>query len=1371
MLARTETSELSRSPEFALSSFVLRLPQPLAGSPADQPLLQVQLFAAPSIDGPGSTAASSTMDELVGSGVVQCRPDMAARLLRGERVTTPVVLTDAVMGLAGGAGAESGLSSLAAGLASLGVGMGGGGRGREVLLELLLLDAHLVLPRDAFALKASYAGAPAAAAADRRASGAGGSAGGSECVLRILVSRAENLPLVMGEGGVEVEPDTFVAAKRLRDGREGGGAQALTRTVAGTRRPVWNQALELRYSEAELAAGEQLLLALVNNSNSRLMIKAALPLAPLVPDHTYNLRLLLPGGPLGSAVHLYVSLVLTGAAAAGRRHLRAHMAAAQQLLQARLADSSATALGELVPPGRGAEGAEEPELGSEPPGGDDGEVFGVWRVVGSPEQAAEPPALPDPDPYTSLDTSSEAAVRAALQKMADSHAAAVQAATLGGGSALEVTPLRAAGGQDPQPLLWPHDHMVSMLAGAASSVAPSGSSSGASGAQVLQLALYHLPPPTEHPGPAPGPRASLTKEERLLGSGPVGNGEAAGAQGGRRQARLLGLAATPLQPRPAAGLGPGQVQLVKDVPVQAVPSSSSSPPSPKPAAEVRLDLELRRRDTAAVVASLEQQAAEGNGDAASPGGNGGGGGSGLGSADMASSMTWQGQAGALAAAAAGGAGGGPNGPVVEALVEDCVVKQGAVGRLIRQLDAAASTAEVASWRVADAESRVRAANDDNAKLRQLLHEEKEAWRIPQLLPDAASLSRDELVERCESAMAAYGRERRRNAELVHRLQQLHAEQVDTLELKKRYQQLQDAHMEQARNYGDLEGVDGRSAALRATIKTQEEVIRNLEALLAAAVDKAKAAAQQAAELKGAAATAEALREDMGKAAHLLQEQEKALQQSRAEAAHADQEAQQLRTQLAALAGEDQARAAGLEQQATEARERVAQLESELERARQQAAEAEQRVAEAEQRTAAAEQRVAEAEQLASKLRAELEEAQKNPPPPAEVEQPAPEVGAAPAGEGEGEAAGGEGKGEGEAGATVPSAELEAAQARIAELDAELEAAKARIAELEAELEAGKARVKELEEAPGGPEEVSRLEGEVVALTEEKTAGLLRAEYAEGAAEAAQAELIDVTKKFAREIAELKTRLAEKDAALMGGFGDLDQLRRGELPHLDMMGTGGLGAHGGPPQTPPPPPGMIMPNHQQARRPSGSPSTGARPPLQRVRSDGGSRGGTPPTGERAGSAGTGHPDARVGSPGLFPPIKGGTAQPDSHASKSAPPAPSQKAPPPAPPPPARLPAGRRVPSPQQQQQQHALQKPGQPAPPMPEDDEDDDEDGDEEDEDDDEEDDEEEDDDDDDDNEDDDEPMPPARGRGQAPQPAAARPAVPQRLPAATQRRQ
>ena len=67
----------------------------------------------------------------------------------------------------------------------------------------------------------------------------------------------------------------------------------------------------------------------------------------------------------------------------------------------------------------------------------------------------------------------------------------------------------------------------------------------------------------------------------------------------------------------------------------------------------------------------------------------------------------------------------------------------------------------------------------------MLHEEKDSNRSPQILENSAALSREELVERTEAAVAAFGRERRRNAELVHRLQQLHGEQVDTLELKRR----------------------------------------------------------------------------------------------------------------------------------------------------------------------------------------------------------------------------------------------------------------------------------------------------------------------------------------------------------------------------------------------------------------------------------------------------------------------------------------------------------------------------------------------------------------------------------------------------------
>ena len=45
-------------------------------------------------------------------------------------------------------------------------------------------------------------------------------------------------------------------------------------------------------------------------------------------------------------------------------------------------------------------------------------------------------------------------------------------------------------------------------------------------------------------------------------------------------------------------------------------------------------------------------------------------------------------------------------------------------------------------------------------------------------------------------------------------------------------------------------------------------------------------------------------------------------------------------------------------------------------------------------------------------------------------------------------------------------------------------------------------------------------------------------------QAAHDELIDAVKRYAKEVADLKWRLAEKDAQLMGGFGAPDRLRVG-----------------------------------------------------------------------------------------------------------------------------------------------------------------------------------------------------------------------------------
>jgi len=204
----------------------------------------------------------------------------------------------------------------------------------------------------------------------------------------------------------------------------------------------------------------------------------------------------------------------------------------------------------------------------------------------------------------------------------------------------------------------------------------------------------------------------------------------------------------------------------------------------------------------------------------------------VGEPEMMSMMTWQDRA--------GGASSSLSAAVLETLVDDLILKQLALERIVRASDTNEARCEMAVWRLQDAENRVKTLTADNTQLRQYVHEEKEANRIPAILENSANLTREELIERTEAALAAYGRERRRNAELVHRLQQMHAEQVDTLELKRRYQELQMAHMSQAKLVNEQDSREGKLSAYRTTVKTQEEVIANLERLLAQAVSKAKA---------------------------------------------------------------------------------------------------------------------------------------------------------------------------------------------------------------------------------------------------------------------------------------------------------------------------------------------------------------------------------------------------------------------------------------------------------------------------------------------------------------------------------------------------
>ncbi|EFJ45230.1 hypothetical protein VOLCADRAFT_94413 [Volvox carteri f. nagariensis] len=508
--------------------------------------------------------------------------------------------------------------------------------------------------------------------------------------------------------------------------------------------------------------------------------------------------------------------------------------------------------------------------------------------------------------------------------------------------------------------------------------------------------------------------------------------------------------------------------------------------------------------------------------------------------------------------------------LLEALVQECLVKQAAMSQVARQLDSTTCKAEELSWRLVDAEKRSRNLVADNERLQQLLQTEQQAWRIPQLrmLVNSAMLSRDELIERCESVMAAYGRERARNGDLVERLRVLHSEQVDALELKKRYQQLQEAHEEQARAYADLEGESMKVAQLRATVKTQEEIIHNLEALLAQAVQKVKPRAPVTAQNIGAsnphppAATADIeagaaavsgemidlrtpadLRAQLEASEQRLLQLQDELAVQQAAAQEKDQQIQRMEAELETLRQHTVTEFPAVDMEAAEAGEGPRQerpgtsagqrLESRGEKGG--GAVTGKRQEDAGDR--------AQGDELLEELGVEMQQ-------PLGKQEKEDDGGVTPGSESEARRGTEEDQAKKTGPATSEEAEatderLQQLQERIQSLESELVAARERIRELsESEEEVSR----EMRNLLSAAAEVRKLQLELAQLTEERTASQLRAEYAEGAAEAAQSELAEVTRKCAREIAALKTRLAEKDAAMMGGFGGLEQLStRSEPP--------------------------------------------------------------------------------------------------------------------------------------------------------------------------------------------------------------------------------
>ena len=198
----------------------------------------------------------------------------------------------------------------------------------------------------------------------------------------------------------------------------------------------------------------------------------------------------------------------------------------------------------------------------------------------------------------------------------------------------------------------------------------------------------------------------------------------------------------------------------------------------------------------------------------------------------------------------GGLGvGGEGAWMLSAMATDMIDKQAALDDALARLEASERRVENLKFRYQEAEASRQRLEGDNAELRRLLHEERNADPAAGL--QALGLNGvDDLMEakdRLGQLAARYAQEKRRNAELVHRLKAVHEQTVQAEQLKGRHLELQEAHAELSRYLQKCEREAARVGKCRATIEMQEGIIARLEGLLEQSVVDGRRLAEAEAE--------------------------------------------------------------------------------------------------------------------------------------------------------------------------------------------------------------------------------------------------------------------------------------------------------------------------------------------------------------------------------------------------------------------------------------------------------------------------------------------------------------------------------------------
>ncbi|GMH43473.1 hypothetical protein BSKO_11395 [Bryopsis sp. KO-2023] len=171
--------------------------------------------------------------------------------------------------------------------------------------------------------------------------------------------------------------------------------------------------------------------------------------------------------------------------------------------------------------------------------------------------------------------------------------------------------------------------------------------------------------------------------------------------------------------------------------------------------------------------------------------------------------------------------------LLDILIADMDEKQNAFEAIQRGLDLSEGLTQLQRWRLDDAEKKKRYLAQELSHMQNLLQEERKASRSPQVLENLGHLAinDEETMQYVTSVVAALGQERRKNRDVVHKLQQLHAEHSDAVKSRSKYAELEEAHFAQAKLIRGMEDQLKRVSTYKGTIKRQEQVIRELQGVL------------------------------------------------------------------------------------------------------------------------------------------------------------------------------------------------------------------------------------------------------------------------------------------------------------------------------------------------------------------------------------------------------------------------------------------------------------------------------------------------------------------------------------------------------------